>query len=71
MDTIAEVGVRVRSARKKQKMSQAMLAEKVHISTSHISDFENGKSNISLDIFMHSSSEWLLISVNCLRVSTH
>ena len=52
MDTIAEVGARVRSARKKQKMSQATLAEKVHISTSHISDFENGKSNISLDIFM-------------------
>ena len=63
---LIEVGKRVRMARKERHLSQADLAELVQISPSHMSDFENGKTNISLDIFMRLtealqvSADWLL-----------
>ena len=63
---LIEVGKRVRKARKERHLSQADLAELVQISPSHMSDFENGKTNISLDIFMRLtealqvSADWLL-----------
>ena len=63
---IKEVGARIREARKRLKLSQAELAEKLQISPSHMSDIENGKKNIGLDIFMRLtealqvSADWLL-----------
>lgn len=61
-----EVGSRIREARKKKKLSQAELSELLDISPSHMSDIENGKTNIGLDIFMNLteilmvSADWLL-----------
>lgn len=61
-----EVGNRIREARKNKKLSQAELSELLNISPSHMSDIENGKTNIGLDIFMNLteiltvSADWLL-----------
>ena len=61
-----QLGIRIRQARKKRKLSQAQLAEAVQISISHMSDIENGKTRISLDIFyrlamaLEVSADWLL-----------
>lgn len=61
-----EVGNRIRKARKGKKLSQAELSEQLNISPSHMSDIENGKTNIGLDIFMNIteilqvSADWLL-----------
>lgn len=67
MDTnLKEVGNRIRQARKEKGLSQADLAEKLSISNSHISDIENGKTKLGLDIFMgitealQVSADWLL-----------
>ena len=63
---LIEVGKRARQARQNKNLSQADLAELIQISPSHMSDFENGKTNISLDIFMRLtealqvSADWLL-----------
>lgn len=60
------VGDRIREARKVMHLSQADLAERLQISPSHMSDIENGKKNIGLDIFMRItevlqvSADWLL-----------
>ena len=72
---LIEVGKRVRKARKDRRLSQAELAELIQISPSHMSDFENGKTNISLDIFMRLtealqvSADWLL-QTNIPQVSS-
>ena len=61
-----EIGNRIREARKKKHLSQSQLSEMLDISPSHMSDIENGKTNIGLDIFMHLtetlqvSADWLL-----------
>lgn len=61
-----EVGNRIRQARKQLNLSQAELSEKLDISPSHMSDIENGKTNLGLDIFMkltealQVSADWLL-----------
>ena len=61
-----EVGKRIRHARKIMGLSQAELSERLQISPSHMSDIENGKKNIGLDIFMRIteelqvSADWLL-----------
>jgi transcriptional regulator with XRE-family HTH domain len=47
-----KVGERVRQARKQRGLSQTQLAEAAQVSPSHISDLENGKKTIGLDIFM-------------------
>ena len=66
MEELKKVGERIRQARKEKHLSQAELAEKVQISASHMSDLENGKTNISLEIFMRItealqvSADWLL-----------
>ena len=60
------IGDRIRAKRKEQKLSQRELAEMVHVSPSHISDIENGKKTIGVDILMRItealqvSSDWLL-----------
>lgn len=62
------IGERIRLARKKQNISQAKLAEMVQISTSHMSDIENGKKIPKLDLFikiteaLQVSSDWLIRS---------
>lgn len=61
-----EIGARVREARKRLGLSQMELSEQLNISPSHMSDIENGKTNIGLDIFMRLtealqvSADWLL-----------
>ena len=61
-----DVGSRIREVRKSMHLSQDALAEMVKISPSHMSDVENGKTNISLDVFMRItealqvSSDWIL-----------
>ena len=60
------VGQRIREARKRKRLSQNELAEMAQISPSHMSDIENGKTSLSLDIFMRLtealqvSADWLL-----------
>lgn len=61
-----EIGNRIRQARKNKQLSQSQLSELLDISPSHMSDIENGKTNIGLDIFMNItetlqvSADWLL-----------
>jgi transcriptional regulator with XRE-family HTH domain len=61
-----DIGSRIREVRKSKHLSQDALAEIINISPSHMSDIENGKKNISLDIFMRItealqvSADWLL-----------
>ena len=61
-----EIGARICQARKAMKLSQNELAEMVNISPSHMSDIENGKKIVKLDIFMRLtealqvSADWLL-----------
>lgn len=63
---IKEVGNRIKQVRKAQNLSQADLADKMNVSTSYISDVENGKINFSLDTLMRLtealqiSADWLL-----------
>lgn len=63
---LKDVGSRIREARKSKNLSQNELSEIIQISPSHMSDIENGKTNISLDIFMRItealqvSADWLL-----------
>ena len=67
-DNLKEIGLRIAQARKKKSMSQADLAEKAQVSISHISDIENGKTNLSLDIFtrivevFQISADWLIMA---------
>ena len=63
---IANVGIRIREARKKRGISQAMLADMLDISISHLSSIETGRSNFGVDILMRItealqvSADWLL-----------
>ena len=69
-DNLKEIGLRIAQARKKKSMSQADLAEKAQVSISHISDIENGKKQIGIEIFiriteaLNVSSDWLLRASN-------
>lgn len=60
------VGNRIKQIRKEKNLSQADLAEKMNVSTSYVSDVENGKINFSIDTFMRLtealqiSADWLL-----------
>lgn len=66
MDKLKQLGERIKQARRNSNISQIQLAEMVQISTSHLSDIENGKTNIGIDIFMRLtevlsvSADWLL-----------
>ena len=63
---LQQIGVRIRKARKERKLSQFQLAEMAQVSPSHISDIENGKTNVGIDVFMRItealqvSADWLL-----------
>ena len=69
-DNLKEIGLRIAQARKKKSMSQADLAEKAQVSISHISDIENGKKQIGIEIFiriteaLNVSADWLLRASN-------
>ena len=60
------IGNRIRIARKKKGLSQAALAEMIQISVPHMSDIENGKKNIGIEIFiklteaLQVSADWIL-----------
>ena len=51
MGIILDVGERVRAIRLKNNMTQADLAEEAESCISHISDIENGKVEMGLDMF--------------------
>lgn len=43
-----KIGERISCERKRQKLTQSMLAEQVNLSNEHISHIENGKTKLSL-----------------------
>lgn len=51
MELYKKIGGRIREVRIQQKMSQADLAEKAHISLPHVSDIELGKKCMKLSTF--------------------
>lgn len=63
---LKEIGSLIRQARKEKNLSQSDLADLIQISISHMSDIENGKKKIGIDIFMKItealdvSADWLL-----------
>ena len=65
-DKLNEIGSLIRQARKEKNLSQSDLADLIQISISHMSDIENGKKKIGIDIFMKItealdvSADWLL-----------
>ena len=65
-DVRKELGLRIRAVRTERGFSQVELAERVKISPSHMSDIENGKKNIGVDIFLrlvrelNTSADYLL-----------
>ena len=48
-----EIGQRIRRIRKAHKLSQEELAEKVGISTTHMSHIETGNTKLSLPVFVY------------------
>ena len=65
-DKRKNLGLRIRQTRLKRGLSQLELCEKMQISPSHLSDIEQGKKNLGIDIFMRLidaldvSADWLL-----------
>lgn len=65
---LKEMGARVREARRNLKLSQVDLAEKAQLHPTYISQIENGKANLSIDVFirlteaLQVSADWLLRS---------
>ena len=60
-DKFKDVGARIREARKVQKLSQADLAERLQISTSHMSDIENTIEIIALVSGSRETPVWCMI----------
>ena len=65
----AAIGSRIRAARKKLGISQAALAEKVEISTTHMSHIETGSTKLSLAAFVR-ISETLTVLADTLLFPT-
>lgn len=65
-ERLKSIGRRIREARTSKNLSQNDLSSMIKVSPSHLSDLENGKTNISLDVFMRItealqvSADWLL-----------
>ena len=63
---LVEIGSRIKEARKLKKISQIELADAANISVSHLSNIENGKKSISIELFvriveaLQVSADWLL-----------
>ena len=64
-----EVGQRIRKIRKARWMSQEQLAEKVNISTTHMSHIENANTKMSLPIFVR-IAEALEVQTDALLYDT-
>ena len=52
-----EIGPRIREARKKRNLSQAALAERVGVGTTHISHIENCKGKPSFEVLINIMNE--------------
>ena len=48
MTSTTEIGQRIRTCRKSSGLTQAQIAEKMHLSINYISDLEHGKKNMSI-----------------------
>lgn len=63
-----EIGKRIKSARQEKNLSQMQFAELINVSTPYLSDIENGKTNLSLEIFtriveaLQVSADWLIMA---------
>lgn len=55
MTRIAKIGRGIRRARNAKKLTQDELAAATGIDRSYLSELENGKKNISIDVFMRLS----------------
>ncbi len=64
-----EIGQRIRRIRKSKGISQEMLAEKVGISTTHMSHIETANTKLSLPVFI-SIAETLDVSTESLLYDT-
>lgn len=69
MDTkLKEMGARVRTARQNLNLSQVEFAELAQLHPTYVSQIENGKANMSIDVFirlteaLQVSADWLLRS---------
>ena len=67
MDTkLKEMGARVRKARQNLNLSQVEFAELAQLHPTYVSQIENGKANMSIDVFirlteaLQVSADWLL-----------
>lgn len=58
-----DIGQRIRTLRREKKLSQEQLAEKVWISTTHMSHIENGSTKLSLPVLVDLAAA-LDVSVN-------
>lgn len=59
-----EIGKRIKSARQEKHLSQMQFAELINVSTPYLSDIENGKTNLSLDIFTRITYYVIIILLN-------
>lgn len=63
-----KIGKRISEARRMRHMTQAELADKLHISNSHMSDVERGCTNFSVELLirltnvLQISADWLLFT---------
>ena len=64
-DRFIQLGITISVLRKMRGMSQEQLAEKVNISTTHMSHIENGGTKLSLQVFAE-LAEALHVSADCL-----
>ena len=46
-----EIGQRIRKVRKTKRLSQEQLAERIGISTTHMSHIETGNTKLSIEVF--------------------
>lgn len=61
----AEIGQRIRKYRKQQNLSQEQLAEKIGISTTHMSHIETGSTKLSLPVLVDLAVN-LKVKTDCL-----
>ena len=77
-----EIGKRIKAARLEKHLSQIKFAELINVSTPYLSDIENGKTNLSLEIFvriveaLQVSADWLIMadtpqSIECSAELNH
>lgn len=65
-----EIGLRIRKARKNKGLSQEELAEKIYISTTHMSHIETGSTKLSLPVLVDIANALQISSDELLFGST-